>query len=486
MLRLPPLPKRKTDMNDTNNTSSALPKSDVAVPSPAPAPVILCVDDEPNILSSLRRLFRTKGYQVRTAEGGAAGLRVLESEAIDVVISDMRMPGMDGAQFLQHVRHQWPETVRLLMTGYADINAVIDAINRGEIYRYITKPWDENDIVLVVRNALEYKQLAQDRKRLEVLTTTQNEALKALNAGLEERVTARTAELGTANGALQQANDKLKGSFVTSIKVFSTLIEMRGSNLAGHSRRVAELARKIALKMGLDSLQVQEVFVAGLLHEIGKLGFTDDLLAMPVAIMQGKHLEKYRQHAVRGEQLLLPLLDLRNAAACIGAQLERFDGHGFPEQLANKSIPIGARILAAASDYDNLQIGVLAQRRLSPDEAKAAISQGSGRRYDPQVVNAFLATLSSIATEELEKIKTGEIALAPKDLVAGMVLSRDLVATNGLLMLSAEHALDERLIQTIVQFEKSGGIRLTAYVWSRTEANAMNDAVKNYDLGSPC
>ena len=188
------------------------------------APTILCVDDEPNILSSLRRLFRGKGFQVRIAEGGKAGLALLETETVDLVISDMRMPEMDGAQFLEQVRARWPDTLRLLLTGYSDVTSIIEAINRGEIYRYITKPWDDNDIVLIVRQALERKALELEKKRLEALAIAQHEELLALNASLESKVQARTAEL-------QVANEQLKSSFVTSIKVFSTLIDMRGGNL---------------------------------------------------------------------------------------------------------------------------------------------------------------------------------------------------------------------------------------------------------------
>lgn len=122
-------------------------------------PPALLVDDEPNILSALKRLFRGKGWHVRSAAGGQAGLALMKSEAVDLVISDMRMPEMDGAQFLAQVRVRWPDTVRLLLTDHSDINAIIEAIieaiNRGEIYRYITKPWDDNDIVLIVHQALE-------------------------------------------------------------------------------------------------------------------------------------------------------------------------------------------------------------------------------------------------------------------------------------------------------------------------------------------
>src|SRR5471030_3391307 len=160
---------------------SALPLA----PAAAAPPTLLCVDDEPNILSALRRLFRARGYRVLLAEGGAEGLRILEQESVDLVISDMRMPEMDGAHFLAQVRARWPDTMRLLLTGYSDIQSIQDAINCGEIYRYITKPWDDNDMLLLVRHALERRALEQDKQRLEALTLRQNAQLKALNENLE-------------------------------------------------------------------------------------------------------------------------------------------------------------------------------------------------------------------------------------------------------------------------------------------------------------
>ena len=432
--------------------------------SAALLPTILCVDDEPNILSALKRLFRGKGWQVLSAEGGQAALALLETQTVDLVISDMRMPEMDGAQFLAQVRVRWPDTVRLLLTGHSDINAIIDAINRGEIYRYITKPWDDNDIVLIVRQALERQALEHEKKRLEALTTRQNEELKALNASLEAKVEARTTELRIANESLQDANERLKSSFITSIKVFSTLMEMRGGNLAGHSRRVADLARRMASKLKLDSKLVQDIFVAGLLHEIGKVGFADELLNTPVAMMKPEQLDAYRKHTVQAEQLLLPLAELRAASDIITAQFERFDGSGFPAQLAGPNIPVGARILSLASDYDNMQIGTLTHTRLKPEEAKILIIHGSGQRYDPEVVSAFLEVLGGVARQAAGKESFAEMMVNACDLKAGMVLARDLITPSGLLMLSTEHVLDQRMISKIITFEKSGGMELIAHI----------------------
>lgn len=426
----------------------------------AKQPTLLCVDDEPNILSSLRRLFRAKGYRVLVAESGDAGLQVLATEAVDLVISDMRMPEMDGAHFLELVRARWPDTIRILLTGYADVSSIIEAINRGEIYRYIAKPWDDNDMLLVVRDALERKVLENEKLRLEELTQRQNDELKALNASLEGKVRERTADLNKANDSLLGANEKLKTSFLTSIKVFSNLIEMRGGHLSGHSRRVADLARKIAAKMGVEGKALQEIFIAGLMIDIGKIGFSDEMLAMPVSAMAGDNLVNYRKFPVRGEQLLMPLEDLRGAAKILRSQLERFDGAGFPDALAADAIPLSARILALSSDYDSLQIGTLVQRRFLPEEARISITHGSGKRYDPEVVNAF----NGVLNEGEGGAAAREVILTTGKLLPGMILSRDLISRDGVLLLSADHVLDERLILQILDFEKSGGARLSVSI----------------------
>lgn len=413
---------------------------------------ILCVDDEPNILSSLRRLFRQAGYQVLIANGGAEGLQVLENEAVDLVISDMRMPEMDGAVFLQHVRQRWPESLRILLTGYADITSTVDAINKGEILRYISKPWDDNDLLLIVRHALERKALEREKERLEALTIQQNEELKDLNANLELKVMERTVEL-------RRAHDKLKTSFLTSIKVFANLIELREASLAGHSRRVADIARKVATKMNVEPGEAQDIFLAGLLHDIGKIGFPDVLLTKPITHLSGDELGLYRKHPVKGEQSLMALEELRSAAKLLRAHHERFDGQGFPDGLAALAIPLGARILAVANDYDELQLGVMSPRRFSAEEARKLLAEGRGKRYDPQVLDAFLEVAGGVVEKAAK-----EIGLPVAELKAGMVLSKDLLTRDGVLLLAVDYMLDEKLIRQIREYATSEGLHLLVTV----------------------
>jgi len=392
---------------------------------------------------------------------------LLEQEPIDLVISDMRMPEMDGVTFLEQVRQRWPDTMRLLLTGYADVNSIMGAINRGEIYRYIAKPWDDNDIVLIVQGALRHRAMEVEQKRLQALVQQQNDELKALNASLEVKVQARTADLNKANVALNAANERLKSNFITSIRVFSSLIELRDAKLAGHSRRVADLARRIAQRLGLDNKQVQETFVAGLLHEIGKVGFDDVLMDTPVVMMNTGQLDIYRKHPVRAAQMLMPLEELKSAVDAIASQLERFDGGGYPNQLAKEQIPLGGRIISVVSDYDSLQIGTLGQCKLSAKDALASVVKGSGQRYDPLVVEALVSLQGDSVSPAVPAApeKATEQPLKTQDLQDGMMLSRDLVATSGLLMLTAGHVLDDAVIRKISSFEKSMGLKLITHVW---------------------
>lgn len=433
-------------------------ESDSNVLPEAQSGTILCVDDEPGILSALRRVFRAKGFQVQIAEGGKAGLALLEEQAFDLVISDMRMPEMDGAAFLEQVRLRWPDSMRLLLTGYADINAVMAAINKGEIYRYIGKPWDDNDMLMIVRGALHHRAMSLEQRRLQGLIQQQNTELKALNASLEVKVQERTKDL-------QQAVERLKSNFVTSIKVFTSLIEMRHKDLAGHSRRVADLAKRLALQLGLDNKQAQEIFVAALLHEIGKVGFPDELINTPVVMLNTKQLEEFRKYPERAETALMPLEELKGAVQIILNHLERWDGAGYPRHIEGESIPMGARVLSVASDYDSLQIGLLAQRKMEPVQAQEVILQGAGRRYDPAVVNALMVLCGAQPKAQVRQDRWVEVTVPSRDLKAGMKLSRDLITPSGLLMLTTGHELDDSVIKKIIDFERSNGLSLTADVW---------------------
>jgi len=295
-------------------------------------------------------------------------------------------------------------------------------------------------------------------------------ALQKAHDGLEHLVEERTTELKEVNANLTGLNAKLKSSFLTTIKIFSNLIEMRAGHLAGHSRRVADLARRIAGRMNVSFNDTQEIFVAGLLHNIGKIGFSDELLATPLNLMNSDTLRIYQKFTIHGEQLLMPLEDMTSIAHIIRSQQERFDGGGYPDRLAGSEIPLGARILAIASDYENLQNGTLLQKELRNDQAFNMVLRGEGKRYDPAVVLAFQEVINGVINPTTE----AQSELFTSQLKPGMIIARDLIGQDNFLLLSTDHVLDERLIKKIIAFEAAWGVRMT--IWVKASARDSTPA----------
>lgn len=413
---------------------------------------LLFVDDEPSILSALKRVFRGQGYAIRTATSAAEGLSLLEQEPADLVLSDMRMPEMDGAEFLERVFSRWPDTKRVLLTGYADAGATVAAINRGKIWRYIAKPWNDEDLILAVQQALAHRQLMRENARLVALTQRQNAELRELNTGLEQKVAERTEQL-------QHALKSLKQGFVNTVHVFSGVMELHSGELAGHSRRVAELTRKLAQRMRMSDADVQEAFLAALLHDIGKLGMADAIISRPFNSLGAEARAEIMKHPAKGELLLMPIEQLHGAATLIRHHHEHFDGRGYPDGTSGMAIPLGARVLAVANDYDALQRGTLVARALSAADALRFLVDNRGKRYDPSVVDQFAQLLAESLPADFP-----ELPLRPESLAPGMQLARDLLHRDGYLLLAHGHILGRGEIEQLKRLEAAEQKPITVYV----------------------
>lgn len=416
---------------------------------------LLFVDDEPNILNSLQRLFQPLGYRTLTAPSGVDALELLEHEHVDLIMSDMRMPEMDGAALLEQAAKKWPQTTRILLTGYTDLDSAIDAINKGGIYRYIAKPWEDNDIRLTVYEALL-------KQRLEQQVSIQNAQLRELNADLESKVAEQTREISQMLVQLEIHHQDLKRTFATAVRVFSNLIEMRMSDLSGHSHQVAEHAYSLAKRLGVNSLEAQQVLYAALLHDIGKIGLPDVLINRPYEMLTSKERQLVERHPITGQNALLALEPLQEAAVLIRHHHECYDGRGFPDGLEGENIPFGARILAVANDYDALQRGTLLDKKLTSAEALVYLSQHKGTRYDPRVIDAFIKITEEYTLDTLQKTK--EKLLPTKALKPGMILSRDLLNSKGLLLLPRGRELNSTLIDRIQAVESEEMRKFTIHV----------------------
>lgn len=361
---------------------------------------ILFVDDEANVLKALRRVFHNEHYVTYAASSGAEGLAILRQHNVDLIISDMRMPEMDGAEFLTQVVMQWPDTIRILLTGHADLQSTIDAVNKGRIYNYCNKPWNDDELKLLVRNALEQKRLREERDCLSTIVQQQNKELKELNEYLEEKVEHRTEQLKNAIQHLDLANKNLEKQYIDSIRAFSRIIEMRPGIKSGQSKYIAENALLVARRLGMSTEEKKNIFYAGLLIQIGKMSLPDTLLAEPYYSIPLIDKRRYLTHAVEGEALLNGLTQLKGASVLIRHQYERYDGSGFPDGLAKQKIPLGSRILNVVSDYIAYLEGSMTGEVMP---VSSAIDQLIARKkiyYDPDVIDAFVKVLKDTTVEE--------------------------------------------------------------------------------------
>ena len=441
---------------------------------------ILLVDDEPSITRSIQRLFRKDNYQVLTASSGQEGLNMLTAldKPVSLIISDQRMPGMTGAQFLEKARVLAPEAIRFLLTGYSDVKDILDAVNKGEIHRYLTKPWNDDDLMLQVRSALETFELRAENQRLNELNLRQNAALTELNLDLEKKIQERTLEIRMKSQALEAANASLERGFVDTIRLLSSLVETLNPRLGSYLNFVAQLAKRMGQGFGLDKQEQEHIEIAGLLHDIGLLGLPKILLEKNMEDMVEAELKLFKQHPIIGQICLQPVERLDPVAAIVFAHHENYDGSGFPDGLKGEQIPLGARIIRVAADYTGLirkwpkDMAEIRQRAvkylghsaknivtddpqiLSQEIIRQLLFRQARHQFDPDVVNKLIQILEE--DQETNK-KHGEksISISLWFLKPGMKLTQELRIRDGRLLLARGSVLNAAMISAIQNLSKT-------------------------------
>ncbi len=413
---------------------------------------ILFVDDEENILRSLRRLFMDEECEVFTAPSGEEGLRVIkEAGEIGVIVSDQRMPGMlGGVDFLEQSRKISPQSIRILLTGYADINAAVDAINRGATFRYISKPWKDEDLLQTIKGALQSYNLIKENKRLNTIVKKQNEELKRWGGELEIMVQEQTMELKKNYETLRSLNAQLRTNFKSSIMAFAGLLELRDKRMRSHARNVAEIAGNVAHKLGMSPQEKETLLIASMLHDIGKIGISDIMLQLDYEDMDAQEKQEYQKHSIRGQAAVDSIENLRNVGAIIRHHHEHYDGSGFPDKIKRKDIPIGSRIIAIIDYVEKRLRKYQGADRL--DITFNRVREESGKWFDPKLIPVIEVQARKFYKKYLPKGKVVEIELYPKDLAVGMILSRDVYSGTGILLLGKGSRLEKSNIMLLQRY----------------------------------
>ncbi len=385
-------------------------------PSPKDAgPAILLVDDEQAILDGLRRQLR-KRFSVSTATSGAAGLDALESQNFAVVVSDMRMPGMDGAAFLAQVRARYPDTVRLLLTGQADTQSAISAINEGQIYRFLTKPCPPDMLLSALDSAVE----------LHRLVTAEKELLEKTLRGTVQTLTS------TLSLAHPQA-------FARAVRITRTVT---------------------ALAEALEVDRRWEVEITAMLSHLGAVSLPPSVLDKLDRGLPLSEDEKAMADRVpaASQELVGAIPRLESVARAIGLYRSRYDGQGADRGApVGDGLPVEARILRAAVDFD-----LAMTRRPEPQDAIARLAADAGA-YDPTVLEALRRC------HAVEQAVAPPVKLALDKLKTGMVLADDVLTDRGIMLVGRGTTVTEVLLQRLENFRRRDAISGPVLIEGRAE-----------------
>ncbi len=401
---------------------------------------LLLVDDEEGILRALQRLFKQTDAEIMTAPGGEKALEILRSESISMIISDQRMPGMTGVELLRRARDIQPDAVRILLTGYADIDATVKAINDGAVRYYFNKPWDDEFLLSRVVESLQLYRTTIENNELQRLTKAQNLRLSKMNDELEEKVKIQTNEI-------RSQHEELKSSFMETIKAFSTIIEVRSKEVGSHSQRVTNMVKNVLETMDLNVKEYQDVMMAAYLHDIGKISYPDRLVTRSIENLTKTDKEIVYRHPILGQSCVYSISGFEEIGVIIRHHHEHFDGSGFPDGLREKKIPLGSRIIRICDTFDHVAFKDGYPDVKQVNSASAALVKDSGSIFDPELVRKFID--QEIGKKSYHDESTDVIAMDPMELKEGMVTADDIHTKNGMFLLPKGARLSDGMISRI-------------------------------------
>lgn len=335
----------------------------------------LIVDDEAPLRQVLMHLMRGDGFDCAEAANGRDALAYLADHRVTLVISDLRMPQMDGIELLREIRARYPDTAVVMITAVADVDVAVKCLAIGAM-DYLTKPFHLEEVRARVTQALERRRLVMENRDYQ--------------ERLEERVQAQSR--------------RLEELFLTGIQSLAEALEVKDPYTRGHSIRVARYSSVIARALELDDEMIYQVELGGHVHDLGKIGVREEVLNKRGRLTPEEY-EHIMIHPVVGWRILAPLLgDAPIALNIVRSHHERMDGRGVPDQLSGRAIPLEARIAAAADAIDAMTSGrPYRAAELTLDGAVQELRKHSGVQFDPDVVDAVVRAAAA-----------GELMLMPK------------------------------------------------------------------------
>jgi putative nucleotidyltransferase with HDIG domain len=342
---------------------------------------ILVVDDEEAIREVVSSLLEAKSYKCNSVSNGRLAQQFLEKNQVDLVLSDMVMPEMDGLSLVEWLRKYDSDIPVIMVTAMHDLSTALEAIRRGA-YDYILKPFEKDQLYWGVRRALQHRRLVLENRNYQ--------------RNLEKLVEERTAQL---QGALEQ----LEQSYDDTLEALGGALDLKDAETEGHCRRVTAFTIAIAKAMKVDPQILPQIARAAFLHDIGKMAIPDQILRKP-GPLNDEEREVMRTHCEIGYNMVTRIPFLREAAEIVLSHQEYFDGTGYPRGLRNEDIPLGARIFAVADALDAMVSDRPYRKALPLSHAREEIQRCSGTQFDPKVVEVFLTLPDKLWNDLRENI----------------------------------------------------------------------------------
>ncbi len=413
-------------------------------------PSLLILDDEREVLNALNRVLR-KHFQLFLFSDANEAIGFYEDNPnIPLILTDMRMPLMDGATFLGKIIDINPHCKRFLLTGHADINLTVTAVNEGKISHYFSKPWDNQELITELNSAYELFINEKKTQQLLKINLAKNAKLSLINSSLELETNKNQKKLQLISNREANSFVRLKKTFSTFIDIYAETICLHNQDISRHNFRVAAHARLIAEQQSCDKLTTFQIYIAGLLYEAGKLALEQNILSKPIDTLSQHEKHLYSGFYQKSYQLIKKVDELAFVAEIIKHIPENYNGSTAPEHLSEEDIPLGSRIIAIVSMYDNLVNGRQLVNKASTIEAKFRIKELAGTMFDPALVNQYFHILDERPSPNEGNV---DYLLNTVDLQPGLTLIRDIVNTDDKAMLTKGTVLEQHHIEKLVAIE---------------------------------
>jgi len=417
----------------------------------ATPPTILIVDDEPVVLGALKETLERERYHVVACSSPIKALAMLQERQFAVIISDQRMPEMLGLDFLVESRKTHPNASRILITAVLALPTIVEAINKGEIFRFVAKPWLREELLATVRNAIQRHELIVRNEVLQTRLQQVNGQLVAANGQLEEQVKMLEQE----RQKLDAANHELSNRYEHSLELCRRILTAYDPILGGQAKTLVEFASKMGETEHFSPAERTALQAAAWLCDLGLIGVPRELLrtfrSNPAGLSE-RERATMQNHPVYSQTLAALVDPQPEIGAIIRAHHECFDGTGYPDGLAGKNIPWGARCLAVAVGY--VESGLPKQAAIDQLLAK------SGTMYDPEAVRLFLKVSNLVNLPRTVR----EILL--DELEPGMVLATGIYSPHGLLLIGEGQLLGSGTIAKIRDHNQIAPISQRLLVYS--------------------